>query len=137
MKYDQAIHLIANERDALKAVRELAMIGLDAVAASYEPRIVTEFKDQGGALGTVAKTESKALAPRVAREEVTVLDVRNRSEFDAGHLPGALHIPVGYLPARLGEIRATSPSSYSARRVAARPSPLRCCSALASSRSPI
>ncbi|MBX3174244.1 MAG: MBL fold metallo-hydrolase [Gemmatimonadaceae bacterium] len=109
VKYDQAIHLIANERDALKAVRELAMIGLDAVAASYEPRIITEFKDQGGALGTVAKTESKALAPRVAREEVTVLDVRNRSEFDAGHLPGALHIPVGYLPARLGEIPRDKP----------------------------
>ncbi len=29
------------------------------------------------------------------REEVIVLDVREKSEFDAGHIPGAILLPVG------------------------------------------
>jgi adenylyltransferase/sulfurtransferase len=33
-----------------------------------------------------------------------LIDVREVDEFEAGHLPGALHIPLGELPARLHEI---------------------------------
>ena len=51
------------------------------------------------------------IARVLAREgnEVTVIDVRNRTEWDAGHLPGALHIPIGYLAERLGEIPRDKP----------------------------
>ena len=35
---------------------------------------------------------------------VTVIDVRPRSEYDAGHIPGALSIPVAQLKRRVGEI---------------------------------
>ncbi len=35
---------------------------------------------------------------------VTVLDVRPRAEYEAGHIPGALSIPVAQLKRRLGEI---------------------------------
>jgi hydroxyacylglutathione hydrolase len=109
VRYDQQIHLIGTEADVTKAVRELAMIGLDTVTAWYEPMVIAQWMDAGSTLGTVAKTDVAALAPRLARGEVTVLDVRNRSEFEAGHLPGALHIPVGHLSARLAEIPRDKP----------------------------
>ena len=32
---------------------------------------------------------------RMDTQEVTVLDVREQDEFDAGHIPGALLLPVG------------------------------------------
>ena len=35
---------------------------------------------------------------------MTVLDVRGRSEWAAGHLPRALNIPLGELEHRLGEL---------------------------------
>ena len=35
---------------------------------------------------------------------VTVLDVRPRDEFDAGHLPGAVNIPLADLETRLDEL---------------------------------
>ncbi len=37
-----------------------------------------------------------------------LVDVREDAEFAAGHLPGALHIPLGQLPQRLAEIGAGS-----------------------------
>jgi rhodanese-related sulfurtransferase len=36
--------------------------------------------------------------------DVTVLDVRPREEYDAGHIPGSLSVPVGELERRLGEL---------------------------------
>lgn len=109
VKYDQPIHLIVDAADAPKAVRELAMIGLDHVTAWYTPSIVGEWEKSGQALGTVKKTDVAHLAPKLAAGDVTVVDVRNRSEYEAGHLPGSLHIPVGYLAERLAEIPRDKP----------------------------
>lgn len=54
-----------------------------------------------GALEPVAAEE---LARRVKAGEVTVLDVRPEPEYRAGHLPGAVSIPVAALKARLKEL---------------------------------
>ena len=45
------------------------------------------------------------LLARVRAGEVTVLDVRPREEFAAGHLPGAINVPLSELESRLGEFR--------------------------------
>ena len=39
-------------------------------------------------------------------EEATMIDVRNRDEFEQGHVTGALWIPVGEVPARFEELPA-------------------------------
>ncbi len=39
-----------------------------------------------------------------ASEEITILDVRQPSEYKAGHIPGAKLIPLPDLTSRLGEI---------------------------------
>jgi len=44
------------------------------------------------------------LISRLSDDLVTVLDVRPEDEFLAGHLPGALNIPLAELEQRLGEI---------------------------------
>lgn len=108
--YDVDIQLIADRAHGIEqAVRELAMIGLDRVTMSYDAGIVASWKAADRPLGTVALTDTATLAPQVARGSVTVIDVRNQSEWDAGHIPGALHIPVGYLTARLNEIPRDRP----------------------------
>ncbi len=108
--YDVDIHLIADDDAVAKrAVRELAMIGLDRVRSWESSNVVEEWAAAGHMLGTVAKTTADALGSRLASGEVAVIDVRNRSEYEAGHLPGALHIPVGYLAERLGELPRDKP----------------------------
>src|SRR6185436_14846989 len=44
------------------------------------------------------------LQERARKGLVTILDVRPESEFAAGHLPGAVNIPIEDLPRRLREL---------------------------------
>ena len=44
------------------------------------------------------------LLPADLPEDVTVLDVREPEEWAAGHVEGALHIPLGLLPERVHEV---------------------------------
>ena len=37
-------------------------------------------------------------------DHALVLDVREQDEWDAGHAPGAVHIPLSDLPSRLGDL---------------------------------
>jgi rhodanese-related sulfurtransferase len=47
---------------------------------------------------------SDVAAARAAGEPLLLLDVRSRAAWDAGHVPGALHIPGAELSDRLGEL---------------------------------
>lgn len=64
-------------------------------------QVTREYFEQRGALEAV---EGNELLRRVRAGEVTVLDVRPPEEYRAGHIPGALSIPVGELEARLREL---------------------------------
>ena len=39
-----------------------------------------------------------------------VIDVRERHEFDEGHVPGASHIPLSVIPVRMNEIVKNEPT---------------------------
>jgi rhodanese-related sulfurtransferase len=52
---------------------------------------------------TVPSVEVAELAPALP-EGTVLLDVREPDEWAAGHAPEARHIPLGELPARLGEL---------------------------------
>ncbi|NHN56273.1 rhodanese-like domain-containing protein [Calidifontibacter sp. DB0510] len=42
-------------------------------------------------------------------DDAVLLDVREQDEWDAGHAPGAVHIPLGEVPQRLGELPEGEP----------------------------
>ena len=67
-----------------------------------EIEVVTrEYLARRSAMETVAGGE---LLRRVKSGEVTVLDVRPSEEYRAGHIPGAVSIPLGELKARFKEL---------------------------------
>jgi rhodanese-related sulfurtransferase len=43
------------------------------------------------------------------RDDVVILDVREQSEYDAGHIPGVTLIPMNTVANRLGEIPKDKP----------------------------
>jgi len=56
-------------------------------------------------IGTITPEEVKR---RIEQgERLNVIDVREDEEVAAGTIPGALHIPLGQLPERYGEIPRT------------------------------
>jgi rhodanese-related sulfurtransferase len=79
----------------------LALRGLAESRLAEVARVTRDFFEQGAAPEAV---ESEELLRRVRAGEVTVVDVRPHEEYQAGHIPGALSIPVPELTARLKEL---------------------------------
>jgi rhodanese-related sulfurtransferase len=82
--------------DTLVSLRQLAEARLLEVK-----EVTREYLSSPDAMEAV---ERDALIRRVRRGEVTVLDVRPLEEFRAGHIPGAVSIPVAELKRRLSEL---------------------------------
>ena len=49
------------------------------------------------------------LQAQMSAQDVTLLDVREVHEFRAGHVPGAINIPLALIPVRLHELPAQTP----------------------------
>ncbi|BDZ60037.1 hypothetical protein GCM10025872_36940 [Barrientosiimonas endolithica] len=47
------------------------------------------------------------IVPQDIADDAVVLDVREQDEWDAGHAPNAIHVPLGDLPTRLDDVPAT------------------------------
>ena len=112
LPYDADLYLIARDTgdDAVaELVRQLALIGLDRVAGVFGPDAIPQAVAAGATPGVVPQTTPAALAARLAAGEVDVLDVRHDSEWSAGHIAGATHIPLGHLTARLAELPSGRP----------------------------
>lgn len=78
---------------ALRGLAESRLAEVDQVARAY-------FEQHGG----LEAVQSEELLRRVKSGEVTVLDVRPVEEYRAGHIPGALSVPVGELKTRLKDL---------------------------------
>ncbi|WP_369045895.1 ArsR/SmtB family transcription factor [Sinomonas sp. P10A9] len=71
--------------------------------ADVEPRRVAYLR-LAGPRATEEGLTREQLAERASAGEVTVLDVRPSDEYRAGHVPGAVSIPLGELETRLAEL---------------------------------
>lgn len=83
------------------ARRALRHIGFDRVDGWAPVDAVLAAQSARGALGRlpqIAPAALHALLPESAPGGPTVIDVRGRTEWDAGHLAMAHHIPLGALP---------------------------------------
>ena len=79
----------------------LTLRGLAESRLAEIDQVTREYFESRGAMEAV---EGEELLRRVREGEVTVLDVRPAEEYRAGHIPGALSIPVSELKARLREL---------------------------------
>lgn len=105
LPYDRDIHLIVDDESRAldEAVRDLAMIGLDRIAGVFGHDAVGVWR-QAAAAGHIAQADAAELHDTLLPRGVAVIDVRNQSEWDAGHLAGAHHVQLGTLEARLDEV---------------------------------
>jgi rhodanese-related sulfurtransferase len=104
----RAARLVEAERQGLFVTYRLAdekvctffgaLRGLAESRLAEVEQVRREFLESRGAMEPIQRAE---LLDRVSRGEVTVLDVRPREEYLAGHIPGAVSVPLeelgGYL----------------------------------------
>jgi hydroxyacylglutathione hydrolase len=97
-------YLIADRATAgarlAEVARALALIGVDRITGYFEAETISGSD-------TVAQMSATELASRLS--DVSVIDVRGATEWAGGHIPGAIHIPLGHLADRASEIPAGRP----------------------------
>lgn len=90
------IFVLDDDQDRTELVRQALKVGYERLAGEVA----------GGMAAWVAAGLPVARTPLAPAAGVDgpVLDVRQRSEFAAGHLPRAYHVELGELPARMSEL---------------------------------
>ncbi|MGH7594424.1 MAG: MBL fold metallo-hydrolase [Gemmatimonadales bacterium] len=108
LPYDRELYLIAPDAPAAGAARQaLASIGLDRVAGAFGLDVIAT----SAAAGTARTTKRSPMteAARLQHSGRLVVDVRDASEWGAGHLGGAVHHPLGRLPISLSGVQRSTP----------------------------
>lgn len=95
-----------DERDARAAAAELAMIGIDRVGGWFDGDAFARWGESGRGFGAVEQIDAAGVAASMASDDVVVVDVRAADEWNAGHLPGAVHAPLGRLREALAHLPA-------------------------------
>ncbi len=111
LKILRQANLVTTRRDGTRIFYRLAgtdvaelLATLRSVAVRHRPSARTARDDYlGPATEQVSRDE---LLRRIEAKEAVVLDVRPAVEYAAGHIPGAVSIPIEELRARLAELPA-------------------------------
>ena len=107
--YTDDIYLVLDENADVRLtemVRALALIGLDRVAGWFS---TTALRKAGRSLSQIPQIAPRDLADCRTKRDPVVIDVRYDGEWIEGHLPGAVHIPLGRLSDRLSEVPRDRP----------------------------
>jgi hydroxyacylglutathione hydrolase len=103
--YDADLYVIVPEGGEARLrelVRALALIGLDRVKGYFAAGAISRVPaDRLSRIRQIAPAELSAMR---GDQAPVVIDVRNDNEWHAGHLPSAVHIPLGRLTERLNEL---------------------------------
>ncbi|MDQ3552991.1 MAG: rhodanese-like domain-containing protein [Chloroflexota bacterium] len=101
--------LLDSAEDWDRQVRQALRIGHENVAG-YLHGGLDAWRASGGDVEAGASISVAELRAQLEREpETLVIDVRQVSEFEAGHVPGARHLHAGDLPERLAELPRDRP----------------------------
>ncbi len=100
--YSKPLYLLTSPSQLDDILIALRSIGIDNVVGYGDVTRILEEATSLGSYESITPLEAKSL---IENREVRVLDVRNQTEYDAGHIENAQHIMVGTLPKRLDELQ--------------------------------
>jgi hydroxyacylglutathione hydrolase len=103
LQYDRDLLFIgkASEEERRSLVHDLALIGVERIAGVFPEEQFDALKSSGIEF-TSSREEDVGAAS--ANRTATILDVRGRAEYEEGHIPNAVNIPLNELQRRLSEV---------------------------------
>jgi hydroxyacylglutathione hydrolase len=110
--FDRDLYLVVDSRHeglVEQIVRDLSLIGLDRVSGYFTSDAVALWAATEGALSTLSDVTPEEVEHRLDAGEIELVDVRNSSEWQAGHIGGSRNVPLGRLAERLEEIPRDRP----------------------------
>ncbi|HEX4902412.1 MAG TPA: rhodanese-like domain-containing protein, partial [Acidimicrobiales bacterium] len=107
---DARIVLFVEPGTELEAKNRLGRIGFDQVVGYLEDPfdVLLAHQDQGQVASRLTPVDFEERRRELG--EIQLVDVRNPGEHALGTVPGSVNIPVGQLPARLGELDPDRPT---------------------------
>lgn len=109
IKEEEKIFLIIEQERVEEAVLDLTRIGLDNIEGYATPAQLEEFAKKGGELFSTETIDFKTTEEYLEADEAYLLDVRKQSEFEEGHIPGAMNIAHTRLLERINEVPKDKP----------------------------
>lgn len=105
MNYQDPFIVISSEDEKTEVTRKLMSIGLDKVQAFYTGNL----KDLDAPLQKIEVVPLEEFIKQTKDSNIALLDIRNSTEFQEGHIENAQHIFVGYLADNLDKIPREQP----------------------------
>ncbi|WP_343744843.1 MBL fold metallo-hydrolase [Chitinophaga sp.] len=99
LNYEEQFILIADDSQMEDLTRKLMRVGLDNLYG-----YISDINDLGIKLRTANVISSEEFKTFIGQENVQIVDVRGASEYEAGHITGAVNIFAGTLPDNLEKI---------------------------------
>jgi hydroxyacylglutathione hydrolase len=89
---NEKIYLVINETDLEEAVRDLIRIGLDDIVGYVTPDELDMYLQNDDSTARVEIIDFEDTYELMEKEQFQLLDVRKATEFEEGHIPGAINI---------------------------------------------
>ncbi len=99
--YQKPLYLLVDPESLEQVVNILHSIGIDGEIGYGD---VSKLIEEVGELDSYQSISPEEAKKRIDAGEANVLDVRNQTEYDEGHIQGANHIMIGTLKKRLDEV---------------------------------
>ena len=100
---EMPIYLLIEAEHIQEAVRDLVRIGLDDIRGYATPDMLETYREGGGRTASIEQQHMNDIA-ELRRKGVTVLDVRNASEWEASRVPGSANLAYPRLWVRRNEV---------------------------------
>jgi hydroxyacylglutathione hydrolase len=101
---EEPIYLIIEPDRVEEAVRDLVRIGLDDIRGWCDANEMDALKREGAEMIETKEIDAQEASSMLDQPGVRILDVRRKTEYDEGHIPGAVNIAHTRLPSRLDEV---------------------------------
>ena len=103
------ILVLDDDADSLRAMHALAFLGLDQRVKGFLAGGMKTWINNGLPLKTVQQLSVQQLSDHLQNDpNMQVLDVREASEWNAGHIDGAHYMNYKFLPEQVGELVVTA-----------------------------